>query len=70
MFIFSAFPDLAECRVIAVLLAAAGIASRGLKMAAGRGGDPDIGPGRRDGERSDAGQIDGREEARRRRGDS
>src|SRR5207248_511068 len=45
---------LAPARVIAVLLAAAGVPSDGLKMTARIGTDPDVGPGRRNHERSDA----------------
>src|SRR5690606_35303740 len=46
--------DLAPARVIAILLAPARVASRGLQVAALVAADPDAGPGRRDRERGDA----------------
>ena len=41
---------LAPSRVIAILLASFGVASRGLEMAGRAGTDPDVSPGRRNGE--------------------
>src|SRR4029450_12423383 len=49
-----AVADLAPARVVAILLAPAGIAADGLDVAPGIGADPDVGPGRRDGQRPDA----------------
>ena len=43
---------LAVLRVVAVLLAAARVARRGLDVAVGIGADPHVGPRRRDGEAS------------------
>ena len=46
-------PNLAPARVVAVLLAAPRVAAGGLDVAARARADPDVGPGRRDGERAD-----------------
>src|SRR5439155_12402062 len=43
--------------VVAVLLAAARVARRGLDVAVGIGADPHLGPGRRDGERIDSSSL-------------
>ena len=48
---------LAPPRVITILLASPGVASRGLQVAGWAGTDPDIAPGRRDGQRANAGQC-------------
>ena len=54
MFVFGALADLTKKRMVAVLLAPFGIAARGLDVPIRRRADPDVGPGRRDGERLDA----------------
>ena len=48
--------DLAPARVVAVLLAAPRVAAGRLDVAVGERADPDVRPGRRDGERADAAQ--------------
>jgi len=48
--------QLAPARVVAVLLAPPRVAARGLDVAARVGGDPDLAPGGRDGQRADARQ--------------
>ena len=48
--------DFAPARMVAALLAAAGVASGGLEVAVGDGADPDIGPCGRDDEGLDAGE--------------
>src|SRR5262249_60703256 len=53
IFVFGAFAHLAEARVVAILLAAPGIAPGGLNMSVGKRADPDVGPCRWDGERLD-----------------
>ena len=46
--------DLAPARMVAALLAAAGVAAGGLQVAVGDGADPDDGPCRRNDEGRDA----------------
>ena len=55
--ILGAVADLAKARMIAILLAAPGVASGGLNVAVGERADPDVGPDRRNGERLDAAQA-------------
>ena len=54
MLIFLLIAHFAPARMITILLASSGIASGGLEMPIGHRTDPDLGPGRRDGQRSDA----------------
>src|SRR5207248_10995442 len=49
--VFVLVPHLAPAVVVAVLLAAAGVAPRGLDVPIGEWADPDVGPGRRNRER-------------------
>src|SRR4051794_8979423 len=53
MLIFGAFSHLAEAGVITVLLATFCVAAHRLNMTIGERANPDIGPGRRNGERLD-----------------
>ena len=53
MFVFGALAHLAKKRMVAILLAPLGIAAGGLDVTVRKRADPDIGPGRGDGERLD-----------------
>ena len=54
MFVFRALANFTKTRMVAVLLAALGIATRGLDVPIRRRADPNVSPGEWDGERLDA----------------